>query len=270
MSRLLILAAVCFQFAATAGEFIEVKGEKEAYIKFKLPSKSGSVPEMKIKDNLVEIDFPTSESVTKKVDVNSPHILINRITLIPLGDKLRAQVVVNGSLEKLADRLKLSQVNDQVQLAVEFPKGITPTLDLLKEEHVPLISEKKEEKIPSIASGWGQVVTSALILLVLLSGGLYGYQVMRKRGKTTGTRKFLVEQVNYSPIGPGGKVGVSLVKVGTEFVLVGVTANQVNMITRLPKLEEQYEKETEFERSNFRDAVEKEYSRLRGSEGANA
>jgi len=56
---------------------------------------------------------------------------------------------------------------------------------------------------------------------------------------------------------------VSLLKVGTEFVLVGITPNQISMLSHLPKLQEQYAEETGFERGIFKEAVSEEVQRLR-------
>ena len=59
-------------------------------------------------------------------------------------------------------------------------------------------------------------------------------------------------------MGPGGKAGVSLIKVGSEFVLVGVSSHQVSFLSSLPKLESQYEDENRFERETFQAAVQQE------------
>ncbi|MFM8315766.1 MAG: flagellar biosynthetic protein FliO, partial [Deltaproteobacteria bacterium] len=79
-------------------------------------------------------------------------------------------------------------------------------------------------------------------------------------GNWGGIRKYLVEQLSYVPIG-GMKSGVALVKVGGDFVLLGVTPNQVTFLSSLPKLSEQYEEENQFEKNTFNEAIQEQ---LRG------
>ncbi|NDD05493.1 MAG: hypothetical protein EB078_11345 [Proteobacteria bacterium] len=76
-----------------------------------------------------------------------------------------------------------------------------------------------------------------------------------------GTRRYLIEQLGYHSL--GAKSGVSLLRIGQEFVLVGVTPNSINIISHLPKLREQYEEETGFERGVFKQAIAEEVQRLK-------
>jgi flagellar biogenesis protein FliO len=110
-----------------------------------------------------------------------------------------------------------------------------------------------------------------LMCLVFICAGVVSALVVRflkRTGKSRGTRKYLVEQLSFCPL--GNKSGVSLLKIGGEFVLVGVTPQQVSLLSALPKLEAQYEDDAQLERSAFREAVHEELSRIHGTPGLGA
>jgi len=133
-----------------------------------------------------------------------------------------------------------------------------------QEEEKPLTLnvEKMAEETKS-SSGWK-------ILLVLAVVGVSGVgtyfllKLLKKQGfkMSSGSRKYLIENLSYSSIGPGGKAGVGLVKVGSEFMLLGITSNQVTLLSNLPELAKKYEEESRFERSSFKSAVEQELQKI--------
>jgi flagellar biogenesis protein FliO len=140
--------------------------------------------------------------------------------------------------------------------------GGAATIKLLQEEQAPIATEASAAKSSSSA-GWVRLFL-ALFVFSLAGGGAYvAAKFLKKQGAFRGSRKYLVENLAYCPVGPGGKTGVGLIKVGSEFVLVGVTGQQVSFLSNLPKLSAQYESENHFERDTFRAAVEEEVQRLK-------
>jgi flagellar biogenesis protein FliO len=88
---------------------------------------------------------------------------------------------------------------------------------------------------------------------------------LQKKGKLAGSRKYLIENLSYVPLGSNNKNAVCLIKVGSEFVLVGVSPQQVTFLSHLPKLESQYESESKFERNVFEEAIQEELNKMQPS-----
>lgn len=246
---------------------IEVGGSNEAMVKFILEgTKFAGRPVLAIRENRIEATLSGvqfANPMEEKIDLNSPHVLLSQISAFPVRDGgIRVTLLVNGSLERLRDRLSFTQDGNNLLLKLAFPATHDPSLGLLKEEQQPLrtVSDAK----PSRA---GSGIWSALVLVLVLAaagGGTFAIaKVVKKQGSRQGTRKFLVETLAYSPIAGNPKAGVAVLKVGSDLVLVGVTANQVTMISDLPKLNAQFESEQELERESFRDAVSDEVRRLK-------
>src|SRR5690606_14075960 len=97
------------------------------------------------------------------------------------------------------------------------------------------------------------------------------YLVKFSKGKSMvwrgGTRRHLIETVAQAPLA-GGKASVAILRVGSEFVMVGVTPNSVSHLSNLPKLQEEYEAETSLERDSFKEAIAQQVRR--GGTGLNA
>jgi flagellar biogenesis protein FliO len=267
--RLLALGLTLFSSFLSASQLASVKvsGEKQADVLFVFGSGEPSVPTIKVTDNIVELTFLNTdleESLQSKLDLSSPHSLIQRIATFSSGkDVVRSRIVVNGSSEGLRARLGLHKENGAVRLSLEYPKGAGPALSLWKEEQEPISVEGKATKE---ISGRSMTVQIALLVLVLiLTGGaaFFFLRFVKKQGGLRGSRKFLIEQLSYCPLGQ--KAGVSLLKIGREFVLVGITPNQVSLLSDLPRLREQYEEEATLERGAFKSAVEEEFKRIKGT-----
>jgi flagellar biogenesis protein FliO len=244
---------------------VKVSGEKEATLTFQLNGDVATLPTYEVKDNTIELTFPgaeISESARDKADLNQPHPLVHRVATFS-SDKgaVKTRILVNGTAEDLKDRVKLTKTADGVQVAIAYAKGTSPAAALLSDEDLPIGQTVTTAKnVPKDISAY-QIIM--LFFVVVLSGaGTYFFvRFMKKARNLGGSRKHLVEQMSYCPLGP--KMGVSLLKVGTEFVLVGVTPNQVTFLSNLPKLQTQYDTESAFERDNFKVAVEEELGRRR-------
>ena len=102
-----------------------------------------------------------------------------------------------------------------------------------------------------------------LVCSVLSLVGVWVYLSVRFLGRRSAEKpKAFVQEMSYCPIGPGGKAGVGVVKVGRELLLVGVTPNHVSALMPLKDMPEEYLAEKS-ERSTFKEAVEEEYRRLK-------
>lgn len=264
--KVLSLGMLVCAFALAGGnlEAVKVAGEKSAEISFVGVT---TAPAMQIDENTIDLVFADSklaESLGGKIDLLSPHTLVQRVSAFPTErGGVRAKIVVNGTAEGLRQRLQTKAEGGAVKLAISYPSGADATLKLLKEEQAPLAAETLQAPTTSGHSGWGRLFL-AFLVFALAGGGTYvAARFLKKKGAFVGSRRYLVENLAYCPVGPGGKTGVSLIKVGSEFVLVGVTANQVSFLSNLPKLAEQYESETHFERDTFRAAVEEEVNRMK-------
>jgi flagellar biogenesis protein FliO len=247
---------------------IKVSGDSSADVLFVSQNGDMALPALQIDDNTVDLVFSGQklcEALQGKIDLNAPHTLIQRISAFSYDNNVRAKIVVNGSVEGLRQRLQLRRDPQGVRLTVAFPAGSQATLKLLKDEQAPLQTEASAATVSAVGKpGWGRLLIALVVFVLAGVGTYFAARFVKQKSSWRGSRKYLVESLAYCPIGEGGaKAGVSLVKVGSEFVLVGVTSHQVSFLSSLPKLQEQYEQENRFERDTFRDAVEEEVHRLK-------
>lgn len=261
---LIVAAALAVPLLAGQIDSVKVTGDKTADVVF---NGATVAPTMQVDDNTIDLvfaDTKLADSLGGKVDLLSPHTLVQRVSAYPTErGAVRAKLVINGTAEGLRQRLQVKAENGAVHLAIRYPAGADATLSLLKEEQAPLGSEALSAPVPAAHTGWGRLFV-AFFVFALAGGGTYvAARFMKKKGAWVGSRKYLVENLAFCPVGPGGKSGVSLIKVGSEFVLVGVTPNQVSFLSNLPRLAEQYETENKFERDTFRAAVEEEVHRMK-------
>jgi flagellar biogenesis protein FliO len=264
---LFLLASIpCWAKSSLVLKKIDVGGGDKAEVQFRLEGNATAAPNWQIRENTVEVSFPgteISEELASQLDVSSPHALVSRIRLFPGRDgSVKAKITINGSEAKLKERVQLRASNGQALLTIEYPKSGDATLSLLKDEQKPVFSVETPKEVRTGGMGWLQ----SLLLILLLGGAgagtYFGAKYLKKQGHIFGSRKFLIETLAYSPVGPAGKAGVGIVKVGGEFVLVGVTANHVSLLSHLPKLEAQYQDESKLERDTFREAVEEQVREL--------
>lgn len=242
---------------------VKVTGDNQAHVQFMGVGGRISTPTYKVIDNSIELSFTNSNLSSQlqgKLDVSSPHALIHRVSLYEAGNKtVKALIVINGSLEALKNRMQLAEGAEGFSFKLDYPRVGSSTLDLLKEEQMPLKDIGKEVKKEERGFQWFQLT---LFLLVVVGAGIATFFVVKfakAKGNWGGSRKYLIEQLSYVPVG-GTKSGVALVKVGAEFVLLGVTQNQITYLSALPKLQKQYEEENKFEQNTFNEAIEEQIS----------
>lgn len=244
-------------------ENLNVRGQDKAQIEVlgQLPKES---PSWKVQDNVLELSWPNTKLAAKlgeKLELTAPHALLKRVTLVQgAHDTVKGRIVINGSLEGIKDRIKFISSESGISVAIEYPLQNATTMKLLQEEQTPISASALSQKTEN-ASGYRTVFgVIALFLLFCFVGGFGFYRYLKGKGNFRGARRYLIEQLSYCPI--GAKSGVSLLKIGREFVLVGITPNQISMLSQLPKLQEQYEEEAGFERGVFQEAVAEEVQRL--------
>jgi len=249
-------------FANSTLTNVKVSGEKEASLQFE---GAGNEPSWKIRSNVLELTFLDTlldENTEGKIDISSPHPLIKRVSAFQLEkDVVRVNIVMNGSVEEMKERVTFDKSSKGVSMRCAYPKGDTSLLDSLKEDEIPLTQAVKESNKKSEKGAGVTIAVTAVSLLLFVFIGFYSIKFLKSKGGIRGTRKYLIEQMGYCPLGP--KMGVSLIKIGEEFVLLGVTPGNISMLSALPKLRDQYMEETKFERNVFKEAVEEEFNRMK-------
>lgn len=265
--RQIVLLALFFMGYLALGyqlESVRVGGEDRAQIEF-----VGQLPESprawKVQDNAIEVSWANTKLASQhgeKLELLAPHTLIKRVTLIQgSDDTLKGRIVMNGTMEGIRDRIKLSTTEKGPSFTVDYPAQNANAMRMLQEEQTPLANSAFMKKQDS-SSGYRTVVgVISVFLLFCLVGSYLFFRYFKGKGALRGARRYLIEQMSYCPL--GAKSGVSLLKIGREFVLVGITPNQISMLSQLPKLQEQYEEETGFERHVFQEAVAEEVQKLR-------
>lgn len=261
---LILFSKVAFTYQISS---ISIGGEKGADIFFRASGSPVALPALTTHDNVIELSFSgaeLAESLQEKVDLISPHPLIHRISSYPLDKGLvRSRVVMNGSVEGLRQRTVLVAESDGIRLSIGYPQSESSAINLLKAEQTPL----KASLLPEKKVGRSSHLVSAGIFLACMAAfaiaGFFLLRALKMKGRARGTRKYLIEQLSYCPV--GSKSGIALIKVGTEFVLVGITPHQISALTSLPKLQEQYAGESRFERGAFQEAFDQEFNRQKNT-----
>jgi len=249
-----VIESVQFQDAESSRIIIEGSGKMQ------------EIPKPTIDHNSIEWRLPSaalSETLGAKVDHVAPSALLQRYTIYPIQPKgVAVKILVNGDEKGLVDRTKLVATGNRIQLDVKYPTIPNATLALLSEEHKPLALGASDGAVMEKRSWSGMIWGIAVAVLAISGIVAVGYRVLKKKGATKGTRKYLVEALSVCPVGT--KSSVALVKVGTDFILVGVSPTQVNFLANLDKLSEEYSQEFQYERSAFKQAVQDEFKKIRG------
>lgn len=265
---LLALAVFLQSFAFAQFELKEVKvtGDRQVELEFRGLGVAPT-PMENIQEGVIELTFTgtqIAESLQGKLDLDAPHMLVRRISVYsPENNVVKAKIVVNGSTENLKSRFSFNKSENGLRAKLDYPKGDSTALALFKEEQEPVLDMKPIKANAGSKIPYMQFAMAIIVILAAGGGTLFAFKTLKKKGVIKGgSRKYLIEQMSYMSL--GNKAGVSLLKIGHEFVLVGVTPNQVSFLHNLPRLQDQYEDETRLERGAFREAVEEESDRLHG------
>lgn len=265
MRQVVILAILGFSYLLLGSELREVAvlGQENAQLKLVGDFSPDSLA-WKVQDNSLEISLPgtvLSKEHGDKIELVAPHALIKRVSFInTTNSTVKGKVVLNGSMEEIQKRVGISKAGNDVVMTVDYPRQNSSTLRLLQEEQIPLVGQKKNLQQES-QSNYRTAITLVTVFFLLIGvAGFVFFRFFRQKGALRGARKYLIEQLGYCPVGT--KAGVSLLKIGKDFVLVGITPNQISMLSHLPKLQEEYEEESGFERSVFKQAVAEEFKKL--------
>ncbi len=253
--------------SAVALQTVEVSGDTSAQLSFLADGPLPTTPKMSVQENRIELLFPgvkLSGSLVKNSEVGSTHALVQKIQVVPdsVGDA-KVKIIVNGSLDKLRDRVKLAKKDGSVQMTLAYASGSEATLKLLQEEQEALPTQKAAS--PEVRGGFGWLRLMLVLALFSLvgAGTWFGLKFAKRRVGWVGSRKHLIETLAQVPVG-GGKASVAVLRVGTEFVMVGITGSNVSLLSTLPKLQEQYEEESLLDRESFREAIVQQTNRTRG------
>ncbi len=134
--------------------------------------------------------------------------------------------------------------------------------DFMQKEELPLGHPEVGIETKSPTRHVGKIAVGVAILLILAGATAFGLKALKTQSVRQGSRKYLIEKMSYANLGP--KSGVCLLKVGKEFVLVGVTPQQINFLSTLPELTKEYNTENKGESDSFREAVQEEFKRIKG------
>lgn len=241
---------------------LDVSGDKnQAKINFDFLGKALKDSTYRLEGNSIEISFPgvtLTEDELGQLSSMGPHPLIHRIVSFQSEKNLaKARVILNGSVENLSNRLHLQRSGNVLSVQIDYPDKVSA---LQFEESLPLKLDAKKEKKEAAVNPTKLLITFGLFILTMGGAGFVYYRRANKSRPKAGSRKFLIENLSYCAITP--KSGVSLIKVGQEFVLLGVTPENITMLSSLPKLQGQYEEEAILERDVFRHVVKNELDRV--------
>ncbi len=259
----LLFFVSCYAFSYPLSS-LKVGGEKEAEIRFQTPEGFADVPSFTIKNGKIEFILSGAEldsSFEGNVKLSAPHALVKTLTASQEKRGLAVKVELNDREQNWKEKVAFSREKSSLVLKIGFPVKVTPVLEYAKSEQLPVLADNPSVKPATVGFGHTQWL---LILGILVVAGISTFAVvkfLRIKEKTAGNRKYLIESLAHCSLGP--KAGVSLVRVGREFVLVGVTPHQINLLSHVPGLQAQYEDETKFERESFKDAVDEEIARLK-------
>jgi flagellar biogenesis protein FliO len=240
---------------------IQVAGENTADVSFTSDAALPSMPRLSVEENQIDLSFTgVSAGPSVNKEIASPHALIQRIRTEAVAGGVRVNVVVNGSTEKLRDRVKLQKNAGGVSLVLTYPAGSAATLKLFQEEQSSIEAGKPAAIETKNSFGWFRLLLIGLLFVATGFASWFFVKFAKKKSLWKGSRRHLIEIVANAPLGEG-KASVAILRVGGEFVLVGVTASQVSLVSRLPKLEAQYEEENSLERDSFKEAIAQEARR---------
>jgi flagellar protein FliO/FliZ len=265
MRQVVTLALLGFSYLLFGSELKEVKvsGQDNAQLKLVGDVSADSVT-WKLSENTLDIVLPGTVLAKEhgdKIEITTPHSLIKRLSFINASNSsVKGKVIINGTVEDIQKRVNVNKVGNEIVFTVEYPKNNSSALRLLQEEQIPLAAQKKTAKNDSNEGYRSALMMITAFFLIVGIAGFVFVRFFRQKGAFRGARKYLIEQLGYCPV--GAKAGVSLLKIGNDFVLVGITPNQISMLSHLPKLQEQYEEESGFERGVFKQAVAEEVKRL--------
>jgi flagellar biogenesis protein FliO len=268
MKRLIWVAAVTLVGVSYGAQIqaVKVTGDTAAEVSFVTDTPLSTTPRLTVEENRVELvfnDVAVAPGLASGGDISSPHALIQRIsTSATDGGGARVRLLINGSQDKLRDRVKLQKRDGSVVLALSYPAGGEATMKLLQEEQSTLDTRKAAVAPTRGGFGWFRLFFILALFAAAAAGTWYVLKFTKKKTGWGGTRKHLIETVAQSPIG-GGKASVAILRVGGEFVMVGVTADQVSFLSNLPKLAETYEEENSLERDSFKEAIAQQARKAR-------
>jgi len=266
MKKALFLALFFLSYLVVGYEVTDISVTENQKAQIEVRGSLGSeLPDWKITNNTIDLVFSKTSLSTKfgdkKIELSSPHVLLKSVTAISDGQSVKMKLMLNGSLENLKERFQVIPSESGLLLSLDYPVKNASSLKMMQEEQAPIadLNKKAQKSEGASYSAIITVISSFLVFTLVLGLGFTRY--MKRKGGLRGSRKYLVEQLSFVPMGP--KSGVSLLRVGKEFILVGVTPQNISTLSHLPRLQQEYEEETGFERGVFKESVAEEIQKLR-------
>lgn len=267
MRKVFFLMFFSLSYLVVGFEITELSVKENERVKIEISGNLGpSLPKWTMEKGTVEIILPDTTLSEKKfrnrkLELLSPHVLLKQVSAFEEAGSVKIRLRINGSLDSLKERLELIPSERGLLLTLDYPDKSASTLRLAQAEQTPLMSPEifKSNDQKSSFSPIGTVIILFLTFTAVL--GFFFVRYTKKQTGLKGSRKYLIEQMSFFPLGP--KSGVSLLKIGNEFVLLGVTPQSITHLSGLPKLQDQYEEESGFERGLFKESVAEEVKRMR-------
>lgn len=268
----LLVAITHFTVCVFANEMVATKvaGSDSAELSLIFSQMPRQVPNPHFGDDTVDFLVPEAtlhKSLGGMVDMKAPHALISRMIVIAEKEGVRVRLALAPGLSDLRKAVVLSKSDQALLVNIRHPEKTTATLELLKEEQKPLAevaaltpAVAQPEQAKPQRSQTALVFLSVLVVVGIGGAGYFGIRFLKGKHRLSGKRKHLIEQLSYCSFGP--KSGVSLIRIGKEFVLVGITPSQITYLSSVPQLAADYVEESKLERETFRQAVEKEVVKM--------
>lgn len=266
ISRYLILAILLLASLGLAYpiESIRVAGDSGAEIQLQAPQAPDVLPIPNIQGAAVDYFLPGAslhESFHGKLQLKAPHALLKEFKATAEKKGVLLHLELNGASEGIKERLQFRRDGQGYRLALSFPTNATAAMQLAKDEQLPVLTSGANPTVRAPGFGWKQWLA---VFFVIIAAGAFTFiwvKLLSGRARLGGSKKYLIESLAQCPIGP--KASVNLIRVGREFMLIGVTPAQITLLSALPALQSQYEEETKFERDTFKDTVDEEIERLK-------
>ena len=205
---------------------IKVTGDKDAELLFE-GVKLTKLPELRIKDDVLEFILPQmklSASANGEANLVSPHPLIEKVTVKQLAEGIQVQVK-SKKKEHLKERAKAFLASKGLRIKLSEQKPIA------KKAPVP-----KKMASGDVWGAMGQEFEGMLFvgLILLAAAGGYFIYLRKKKSKGVSTNAKsdgVIESIAHCDL--EAKPGVRVVRVGKEYLLLGITNQQISLLAVL-------------------------------------
>ena len=191
-------------------------------------------------DDFIQVELPDTSVNPTKQWINVKNEFFRNIFVYQFDDNtVRARLYTNGNAVKLKDRIKLSKESDKIVLqynisgGVSAASGIIPLPSVLKDEAKGKHLIPNASGPPEIYGSFFKMILVLGVLIALLLIVLYVVKrfLLKKTGK--GGQDQSIKVITSAYVGP--KKTIALVEVAGERIVVGITSDNISMLTKLNK-----------------------------------